>query len=82
MKRSELVRQLVEAGCLLFRNGGNHDIYLNPITSLKQPVPRHQEIDNALAKHIKKYLGIDTKEVFQKLAPDNQPGIVTYTATR
>ena len=23
-----------------------------------KPVPRHNEIDNALAKHIKKYLGL------------------------
>jgi hypothetical protein len=61
MKRSELIRQLIEAGCHFYRHGANHDIYLNPKTSQKQPVPRHQEIDNALAKHIKKYLGIISK---------------------
>jgi mRNA interferase HicA len=31
---------------------------MNPSTGQKQPVPRHAEIDDALAKHIKKYLGI------------------------
>ena len=25
---------------------------------IKQPVPRHNEIDNTLAKHIRKYLGL------------------------
>ena len=60
MKRSELIRQLVELGCILHRHGGRHDIYLNPATGQKQPVPRHSEIDNILAKHIKKYLGLKT----------------------
>ena len=59
MKRGELIRQLQQQGCVLLRHGGRHDIYLNPATGQKQPVPRHAEIDNALAKHIKKYLGLN-----------------------
>jgi len=59
MKRSELLKQLKKEGCVLLRNGSRHDIYINPKTGQKQPIPRHSEIDNALAKHIKKYLGID-----------------------
>lgn len=58
MKRSELIRQLTGAGCILRRHGANHDIYLNPATGQKQPVPRHSEIDDALAKHIMKHLGL------------------------
>jgi hypothetical protein len=58
MKRTELIRQLAKAGCVLDRHGARHDIYLNPATGQKQPVPRHAEIDDALAKHIKKYLGL------------------------
>ena len=58
MKRSELIRQLTGAGCVLYRHGGRHDIYVNGATGQKQPVPRHAEIDAALAKHIKKYLGL------------------------
>jgi predicted RNA binding protein YcfA (HicA-like mRNA interferase family) len=58
MKRKELVRQLTEAGCVLHRHGSRHDIYLNPGNGKKQPVPRHGEIEEALARHIKKYLGI------------------------
>ncbi|MCK4436320.1 type II toxin-antitoxin system HicA family toxin [bacterium] len=58
MKRKELIRQLTKAGCVYLRPGANHDIYINPVTRQKQPVPRHTEIDNDLAKHIKKYLGL------------------------
>jgi len=59
MKRDELIRQLIRQGCQLLRHGSVHDIYINPATGQKQPVPRHTEIDNALAKHIKKYLGLN-----------------------
>ncbi len=58
MKRKELIRQLTEAGCVFVRHGAKHDIYENPKTGKKQPVPRHTEIDDKLAKHIKKYLGL------------------------
>ncbi len=59
MKRRELIRQLTDSGCVLLRSGKKHDIYINPATDQKQPIPRHNEIDNALAKHIRKYLGIE-----------------------
>lgn len=58
MKRREFVRQLVKDGCIFLRSGANHDLYMNPATGKKQPVPRHTEIDNDLAKHIRKYLGL------------------------
>lgn len=58
MKRDELIKQLTNQGCVLSRHGARHDIYLNPATGQRQPVPRHTEIDDALAKHIKKYLGL------------------------
>jgi len=58
MKRKELIRQLLKDGCIFLRPGANHDLYLNPATGQKQPVPRHTEIDNKLAKHIRKYLGL------------------------
>ncbi len=59
MKRREFVHELLRDGCLLLRTGAKHDIYLNPRTGQKQPVPRHTEIENALAKHIRKYLGLE-----------------------
>jgi mRNA interferase HicA len=57
MKRSEFVRQLVADGCVLVRHGAKHDVYANPTNSKKQTVPRHTEIDDVLAKHIRKHLG-------------------------
>jgi len=59
MKRKELVRGLERKGCRLLRSGSRHDIYINPKTGQKQPIPRHTEIDNVLAKHIRKYLGVE-----------------------
>ena len=58
MKRKEFIKQLKRDGCILLRPGSRHDIYQNPKTAQKQPVPRHTEIDNVLAKHIRKYLGL------------------------
>ncbi len=59
MKRKEFVRKLEKDGCVFLRAGANHDLYMNPANGNKQPVPRHTEIDNNLAKHIRKYLGLD-----------------------
>ena len=58
MKRKQFVRQLKKEGCVLLRPGSKHDIFMNPATGNKQPVPRHNEIDDQLAKHIRKYLGL------------------------
>lgn len=58
MKRDELIRQLTREGCQLLRHGSRHDIYHNPATGQRQPVPRHSEIDDVLARHIKKHLGL------------------------
>lgn len=43
-------------GCLLIRHGAKHDWYQNPRTKVSQPVPRHREIAESLAKHILKML--------------------------
>jgi len=58
MKRKEFVRQLVREGCVFPRPGSRHDIYLNPETGQRQPVPRHREIENHLVKHIRNHLGL------------------------
>jgi mRNA interferase HicA len=57
MKRKELIKKLSSAGCVLIRHGARHDLYQNPNNGKKQPVPRHDEIDENLAKHILKELG-------------------------
>jgi predicted RNA binding protein YcfA (HicA-like mRNA interferase family) len=56
MRRRELVRRLEEIGCVLVRHGAKHDWYQNPETKMAQPVPRHAEIKEPLAKHILKLL--------------------------
>lgn len=56
MKRTDLVRRIESSGCLLIRNGGKHDWYRNPKTGVSQPVPRHKEVKEALAKNILKKL--------------------------
>ncbi len=56
MKRAALIRKLDEAGCVLVRHGGNHDWYHNPKTNVSQPIPRHREINEFLARHILKKL--------------------------
>ena len=52
MKRTDLIRRLEEMGCVLVRHGGRHDWYQNPGTKASQPVPRHREIKESLARHI------------------------------
>ncbi len=61
MKRKDLVKQLTARGCELLRHGSRHDIYINTKNGMKQPVPRHGEIDERLVRHIKKYLGLKDK---------------------
>jgi mRNA interferase HicA len=56
MKRKNLIKKLNDSGCILFRHGSRHDIYKNPATGKKQPIPRHNEIDENLANHIIKEL--------------------------
>ena len=52
MKRLDLVQRLEQMGCTLLRHGRRHDIYHNPSTGHSEPVPRHQEINEILAKRI------------------------------
>jgi hypothetical protein len=56
MKRQQLIKKLIESGCVYLRPGAKHDLYLNPRTGKKQPIPRHKEIDEHLARHILKVL--------------------------
>ena len=56
MKRRDLVAELERIGCVLLRNGAKHDIYHNPNTGKSEPVPRHREVSELLAKKILKSL--------------------------
>jgi len=57
MKRAELIKKIENMGCVLIRHGGKHDWYQNSNTKVSQPVPRHREITDSLAKYIIKMLG-------------------------
>jgi mRNA interferase HicA len=61
VKRRDLISKLEGAGCTLLRHGGRHDIYHNPQTGKSQPVPRHREINEILAKKIIKDLTTDSE---------------------
>jgi predicted RNA binding protein YcfA (HicA-like mRNA interferase family) len=56
LKRKELIKRITSVGCILLRHGQKHDLYLNPNTGKKQPIPRHAEIDEHLSRHIIKEL--------------------------
>jgi mRNA interferase HicA len=57
MKRVDLIRAIEALGCAFIRHGGKHDWYRNPTTGVSQPVPRHREIKEHMARHILKMLG-------------------------
>ncbi len=57
MKRVDLIRKIKRMGCVLIRHGSRHDWYQNPDTKISQPIPRHKEIIESLAKYIIKKLG-------------------------
>jgi mRNA interferase HicA len=56
MKRKVLIKKLEEIGCVMIRHGAKHDWYRNPVTGMFQPIPRHNEINDFLAKQIIKRL--------------------------
>jgi hypothetical protein len=56
MKRKDLMETPKGMGSVSIRHGGRHDWYQNPSTGVSQPVPRHREINERLAKHIIKML--------------------------
>jgi mRNA interferase HicA len=62
MKRVDLIKAIERSGCLLVRHGGRHDWYRNPATGVSQPVPRHREVKEPLARRIIRLLTEESKE--------------------
>ncbi len=50
MKKRDLEKELVRLGWWLKREGANHEIWTNGVDV--EPVPRHREINELLAKKI------------------------------
>jgi mRNA interferase HicA len=58
MKRGDLLRHLRAQGYELLREGGRHSWWHNPQLNKRSSIPRHNEIDNDLARKICKDLGV------------------------
>jgi mRNA interferase HicA len=56
VKRRDLIKILEQMGCIFVRHGSGHDWYTNHETQKSQPIPRHKEINENLAKSIIKKL--------------------------
>ncbi|MEI6703272.1 MAG: hypothetical protein WCL71_07015, partial [Deltaproteobacteria bacterium] len=50
MKHRDLIAKLDLAECVLLRHGGRHDIKHNLKNGVSQPVPRHRDVNELLAK--------------------------------
>ena len=62
MKRVKLLRHIFHAGCTLLREGAKHTVVINPILKRSSTVPRHNEIDDFLARKICRDLGLEKPE--------------------
>lgn len=58
MKRTALIKYLLENNCILFKEGSNHSVYINKNGKGLSAVPRHSELGDRLTVEICKQLGI------------------------
>jgi len=58
MKRRDLIKHLESSGCSLFREGSRHSWWHNPGQKKRSAVPRHQEVNDYLARKICRDLGV------------------------
>ena len=58
MKREELLRHLRSNGCTLLREGGKHSWWHHAAQNRRSAIPRHNEIEDNLARKICKDLGV------------------------
>jgi hypothetical protein len=52
MKRGVLIKKIKAQGCVFIKHGKKHDVYKNIRTGIEERVPRHNDINENLAKHI------------------------------
>ncbi len=52
MKRKDLIHHLEQHGCELLREGGRHSLFVNRGAKKASAVPRHNEINEHLARKI------------------------------
>jgi mRNA interferase HicA len=58
VKLHDLERHLRGQGCILFREGGAHSLWLNPTNRKITSVPRHREIKEGTVRGICRQLEI------------------------
>ena len=58
MKRRDLLRHLARHGCTLLREGRNHTVYVNLTAGKASTIPRHNDVNEGLAKKICKDLQV------------------------
>ena len=58
MKRRDLLRHLEQHGCEFLREGGSHTVYINRPAKQASTIPRHNEINDDLARKICKDLQV------------------------
>ena len=63
MKRKDLIKYLVENGCIFEHEGKKHTLFYNPKSSKSATMPRHTEINTFTARGICKDLGIPVIKV-------------------
>jgi hypothetical protein len=52
---AKLLKEITKRGAVLVRHGANHDIYENRRTNVSTQVPRHNDINELVAKAIIKF---------------------------
>jgi predicted RNA binding protein YcfA (HicA-like mRNA interferase family) len=58
MKRNLLLKELAKQGVVFIRHGAGHDLYKQPQTGIQESVPRHNDVNERLAKDIIKRLSL------------------------
>ena len=62
MKRRDLLRHLEQHGCEFLREGGSHTLYVNRSAKKASTIPRHNEINQDLARKICRDLQVPRPE--------------------
>ena len=63
MKRRHLLRHLARYGCTFLREGGNHTVYVNRTAKKVSTIPRHSDINEALARKVCRDLQVPRPDV-------------------
>lgn len=61
MKRKILLAHLEKNGCKFLREGAKHTVYVNTFSHKASTIPRHNEINDLLARKICKDLDVPFK---------------------